>query len=81
MKAVPRAQRDEIAGVSGDALKVRLRAPPVEGKANQALIDFVAKVLSVKRSDVEILRGGNARLKTVRVRGISARKLKDILAK
>ncbi len=79
VKVIPRAKRDELVGVEGEALKVRLNAPPVEGKANDALVKFLAGLLGVKRAEVEILRGETARHKLVRVRGISASQLKEIL--
>ncbi len=76
VKVVPRAKRDEIIGVEGDALKVRLTAPPVEGKANEALVKFLASKLGVRRADVEILHGETGRHKLVRIRGLSATRLK-----
>ncbi len=81
VKVVPRAKRDEIVGVEGDALKVRLNAPPVEGKANEALVKFLAATLGVKRAEVEILRGETTRHKLVRVRGMSGRSLNEKLKK
>ncbi len=79
VKVVPRARRDEIAGVEGQALKVRLNAPPVEGKANEALVKFLAARLGVKRTEVEILRGETARHKLVRVEGMTGAKLREKL--
>lgn len=79
VKVVPRARRDEIAGVEGTAVKVRLNAPPVEGKANEALVKFLAAELGVRRADVEILRGETARHKLVRVRGVTAGRLRELL--
>ena len=79
LKVVPRAKRDEIVGVEGDALKVRLTAPPVEGKANEALVKFLAARLGVKRADVEILHGETGRHKLVRVRGVKVERLKEVI--
>ncbi len=79
VKVVPRAKADEIVGLEGDALKVRLNAPPVEGRANEALIKFLAARLGIKRADVEILRGETARHKLVRVRGVSKAKVEELL--
>lgn len=78
VKVIPRARRDEIVGVEGDALKVRLSAPPVEGRANDALVKFLAVVLGVKRADVEIVRGETGRRKLVRVRGVSGTRIKEL---
>ncbi len=81
VKVIPRAKRDEIVGVEGDALKIRLNAPPVEGKANEALVRFLAATLGVKRADVEILRGETSRHKLIRIRGLSGERLQEILEK
>jgi uncharacterized protein (TIGR00251 family) len=75
IKIVPRAQKNQIAGIEGDALKIRLNAPPVEGKANDALVEFLAKTLGIARAQIEIVAGHTARRKIVRVRGISAREV------
>ena len=72
MRVLPRSRRDEVAGAHGDALKVRLTAPPVRGKANRALREFLADQLGVSTSDVEILTGHTSRQKRVRVMGVSA---------
>lgn len=67
----PRASANELAGRHGDALKVRLQAPPVEGAANEALIRFLAERLGVPRAAVRIVAGPASRRKTVLVDGIS----------
>jgi len=72
VRVVPRGRRDEIVGLHGDALKVRLTAPPVEGKANHALRVFLAERLGVSPAAVEILGGHTSRQKRVRVVGVSA---------
>ncbi len=72
IRVVPRASKDEVAGVLGDALKIRLCAPPVEGKANEALARFLAKTLNVPPRCVEILHGETGRTKHVLVQGIRA---------
>ncbi|MEW5723382.1 MAG: DUF167 domain-containing protein [Thermodesulfobacteriota bacterium] len=66
----PRAARNELAGVHGDALKIRLKAPPVEGRANAALVKFVAAALGLPQGAVEIVGGWSSRSKTVRVEGL-----------
>jgi uncharacterized protein (TIGR00251 family) len=65
----PGAKRSEIAGLHGEALKIRLAAPPVEGRANEALLRFIAELFEVPLRDVELLRGAQSRRKTVRVAG------------
>lgn len=71
IKAVPGAKRSEIAGVLGDRLKVRVAAPPEDGKANAAIAELLAKEFKVRTRDVEIIRGHSNPEKTVRVRGIT----------
>ncbi len=66
----PRASKDEVLGVHGEGLKVRLCAPPVDGEANDALTRFLAKRLGVPRSSVELVRGQTSRHKTLRVSGL-----------
>lgn len=68
IRVTPRARRDEIVEVLADqTVKVRLTAPPVEGKANEALIEFLAKVLGVSRSKIEIVAGITGRDKLVSI--------------
>lgn len=71
VKVVPRASRNEIAGIHHDLIRVRLAAPPVKGAANRALVKFLAGVLDVSRQDVEIVAGHTSRRKVVRVMGLS----------
>lgn len=71
LRIQPRASRTEIVGPLGGALKLRLAAPPVDGEANDELIRFLARVLGVPKSAVEIVRGAAGRTKQVRVAGIS----------
>lgn len=68
----PGARRNRIVGEHGDALKLALTAPPVEGKANQACIEFLAEALNLPRSSLLIVFGQTSRNKVVRVSGISA---------
>ena len=67
----PRAARTEIAGLRGAELRVRITAPPVDGAANDALIQFIAKALGLSRSDVILMTGERSRSKVVSARGIS----------
>lgn len=79
VRVVPRASRNEIVGVHGDALKVRLTAPPVEGRANEALIAFLAQWLGVRKSQVEIVAGATSRRKMIRVIGLLAQEVEERL--
>jgi len=75
VKVHPRAKKNAITGTVGDALKVSLTAPPVDGKANVACMDFFAKLLNVPRSSVTIAAGQSSRNKVIRVAGLSAEEL------
>ena len=75
----PRAKKDAITGELGDALKLSLTAPPVEGRANEACIEFFAKLLKVPRSSVTIASGQHSRNKVIRVAGVSAQYVRDRL--
>src|SRR5437764_12717381 len=75
----PPAKKNAITGQVGEVLKVSLTAPPVDGKANAACIDFFAKVLKVPRSSVSIAAGLASRNKLIRLAGLSAEELKPRL--
>lgn len=77
----PRARRNAIAGVHGDALKIALTAPPVEGAANDACIAFLAKHFHVARSQVEIVAGHASRNKIIRLQGIDRAAFEAALAR
>ena len=66
----PGASRTGIAGLHGDALKVRITAPPADGRANRELLDFLAEVLGVARARIALVKGESGRRKTVVVQGI-----------
>lgn len=72
MRLTPRAARDEVLGFEGDVLRVRVKAPPVEGRANDALLRLLAKALRVSRSNLTIVGGRASRDKTVAVEGLDA---------
>ena len=75
----PRAKRNEVVGLRGDAIVIRVTAPPVDGKANEALIRLVAKRAGVAPSRVEIVRGHSAREKVIRVEGVADEALRGAL--
>jgi uncharacterized protein (TIGR00251 family) len=77
VKVHPRAKKNAITGQIGDALKVALTAPPVDGKANQACIDFFAKLLKVPRSSVTIAAGQTSRNKVIQVAGLTAQQVRE----
>ena len=79
VKVHPRGKKDAITGELGDALKLSLTAPPVEGRANQACIDFFAKLLNLPRSSITIAAGESGRRKLIRITGLSAAELRKKL--
>lgn len=72
VKIHPRAKKNAITGEVGDALKLSLTAPPVDGKSNDACIEYFAKLLNLPRSSVTIASGQSRRYKIIRVVGVSA---------
>jgi len=68
---VPRAKRSRLLGLHGGVPKVALAAPPIEGRANEELIAFLAQIFGLPRSQIELLRGGTSRQKSVLLRGVS----------
>jgi len=72
----PRARKNEISGELGDALKLSLTAPPIDGKANDACIEFFAKLLKAPRSSVTIASGQSSRNKVICVTGLSAKEVR-----
>ncbi len=80
VKTIPSAPRDEIAGWLGDALKVKVHAPALEGRANDALLEFLADKLGVHRRDVTLVRGDKSRHKVVRIAGLTLAEVKARVA-
>jgi uncharacterized protein len=79
VKVHPRAKKNAIAGEFGDALKLALTAPPVDGAANAACIKFLAEVLDVPRSSVTIAAGETGRQKVIRIAGLTAAQVQQRL--
>jgi len=69
VRVQPRARRNEVVGWQGDALRVRVTAPPADGEANRAVTELVAKALGVSKAKVRILSGTTSRLKQIAVDG------------
>jgi uncharacterized protein (TIGR00251 family) len=72
LRVLPRSPRTQVDGVHDGALRLRVSAPPVEGAANAAIIDFLRKQFKVRKSDIEIIQGETSRQKVVFVAGIDA---------
>jgi uncharacterized protein (TIGR00251 family) len=80
IRVQPRAKKNAINGEIGDALKISLTAPPVEGRANEACIRFFAELLQVPRSSVTIAAGESSRNKIVRVEALTAAQITERLS-
>lgn len=70
VKVQPRSNRNQVVGVEGDALKIKITAPPVEGEANRALLEFLAEKLGVAKSRLRILNGESGRRKVIFIGGV-----------
>lgn len=79
VKVVPRASKNQIVGREGNAVKIRLNAPPVEGKANEALVKFLAEMLGVHRAQIEIVSGHSSQHKIVRVHGVAPDQIEKLI--
>jgi uncharacterized protein len=77
IRVQPRSSRDEVAGVIEGALKLRIHAPAIENRANEAVIEYLAALLKTSKSAVRILGGERSRVKRVEIRGVQPR---DVLA-
>lgn len=76
----PRASRDEVVGMIGGALKIRLQAPAVENRANEALVEFLSQLLKTPKSAVRILGGERSRTKHIEIRGVTKGQILGLLA-
>ena len=72
LRIVPNAKRDEVAGEYGCAVKIKVSAPAVEGKANEALLEFIAEKLRLHRRDIALVAGKKSRDKIVEIAGVEA---------
>lgn len=71
LKVTPRAKRTEVSGFDPDWIRLRIQAPPVDGKANEAIIAFFADTFHIHRRAVEICTGDTSRLKRIKLRGVT----------
>ena len=81
VKVQPRARKNAITGVVGDAIKLALTAPPIEGRANEAVIEFFADLFEIPRASVTIASGATSRTKVLRIAGVTEKAVQDRLAK
>ncbi|HVN80700.1 MAG TPA: DUF167 domain-containing protein [Terriglobia bacterium] len=81
VKVVPGAFKTTVVGSEGEWLKIRVAAPPADGKANQALVEFLARLLSVPKSYIEIKSGFTSRHKVVQIRSCDSKKVRELLTR
>ena len=81
VKLLPRSSRSEIVGIENNILKVKVTSPPVDGEANKALIQLLAKSLGISKGRVEIVAGKSSKLKTIRIYGLSEKDVSLLLEK
>lgn len=79
MHVVPRARRSEVAGRHGEAIRIRIAAPPVDGAANDELVRFLVERLGVPRAAVSLKAGASGRRKTVAIAGVTLRHVEETL--
>ena len=79
VRVVPNADRSEVVGIYGDSIKVKVQAPAMDGKANEALLEFVAKKLDVPRRDVFLVTGEKSREKSISVSNLAAKEVRRLL--
>ena len=77
VRVQPRASKTEVAGIHGEALKIRLAAPPVDGAANEALVEFLSDIFAVARRRVRIVAGETSRSKIVEIEGITEHAVRE----
>jgi len=80
IRVLPRASRCEIAGIQGDALKIKITAPPVDGKANDECIKFLSDRLGIKKSRISIIAGHASKNKKIAISGATERDMKAIFS-
>jgi uncharacterized protein (TIGR00251 family) len=80
VKVIPRAKKNEVAGLMEDGtIRIRLIAPPVEGAANQALVDFLSQLMGIHRNQIEIVAGLSSERKLISLVGIAPQAVEDII--
>ncbi len=79
IRVIPRASKCELAGVQGDALKLRITAPPVEGAANKECVKFLSSMLGVKKSQIKIIAGHKSKNKKVSISGVTRKDIESVV--
>jgi len=80
VKVLPRSSRDEVIGMEEGICKVKIKAPPVDGKANKALIKVLAEAFNLPKKKIEIISGWTSRRKRVRIYGLGSREVSSLIS-
>jgi len=80
VRVLPRSSRCELSGIQNGALKIKITSPPLEGKANEECVRFLADKLRIRKSQIEIVAGHKARNKTVMISGLKRKELESLIA-
>ncbi len=81
VKVLPKSSRDEVVGMEGEICKVKIKAAPVDGKANKALISLLSKEFNLPKKSIEIVSGHTSRLKRVRISGVLQKDLLSLISR
>lgn len=81
LHVIPNAPQSEIVGEHNGALKVKIKSPPVDGKANSEIISFFSRILNISKNQIEILKGDKSKAKTLLVRGFQSQQILPLLTK
>jgi len=79
VKVQPRSSKNEICGIYGGAVKIKLTSPPVEGEANESLINFLSKSLNISKGQIEIIGGHKSKNKLIKMRGVKRERIEECL--
>lgn len=79
--AQPQARKNEVVGLHNDRLKIKIKSPPVDGKANECLTEFIAELLNLNRSRVELIKGETSRQKQLLIHQMSPEQVENLLLK
>lgn len=79
VRVQPRSSKNEICGIYGDAIKIKLTSPPVDGEANEGLIEFLSGILKINKGQIEIIGGHKSKNKLIKIRSIKKERIEECL--
>jgi hypothetical protein len=81
LKVIPKSSRNQVVGVEGGVLKIKIQAPPVEGAANEAVVEFLSGIFKKPKSSILLMKGQLSRYKVIKIKGVRAKDVLESLAK